>query len=67
MSRQVDSIVEQIERLDETDRRLLELKLQEMADAQWRRESELARTVASQRGIDQQAIDKAVEELRYQP
>ena len=40
MSRQVDSIVEQIERLDETDRRLLELKLQEMADAQWRRESE---------------------------
>jgi pimeloyl-CoA synthetase len=66
MSEQVDLLVQQIERLDEADRDLLELKLQEMAEAAWRHEAEFARTVAAQQGITQQTIDRAVEEARYE-
>jgi hypothetical protein len=65
MSHQIDEIVEQIERLDEADRVLLEQKLQELAEINWRKEAEAARVVAAQRGIDQCTIDKAVEDLRY--
>jgi hypothetical protein len=65
MSQQVDAILQQIERLDEADRVVLEQRLQELADAQWQREAAGARAVARERGIDQQSIDDAVEELRY--
>jgi pimeloyl-CoA synthetase len=65
MSPQVDAILQQIERLDEADRIILEQKLQELIETQWRREAENARTAAQQLGIDQQTIDDAVEEIRY--
>ena len=65
MSPQVDAILQQIERLDEADRIILEQKLQELIEIQWRREAENARTAAQQRGIDQQTIDDAVEGIRY--
>jgi hypothetical protein len=65
MSQQVDAIVQQIERLDEADRMLLEERLQELVEAQWRQEAEQARVVARERGIDQRMIDDAVEDLRY--
>lgn len=35
------------------------------AEAEWRREAEEARKVARARGIDQAAIDRAVEKARY--
>ena len=65
MSPQVDAILQQIERLDEADRVALEQKLQEMAEAEWKREAENARAVAREQGLDQRTIDEDVEELRY--
>jgi hypothetical protein len=65
MSQQVDSILQQIERLDEEDRALLEAKLRELADARWQREAKHARAIALERGIDQQTIDDAVNDVRY--
>lgn len=65
MSPQVDVILEQIARLDEADRIILERKLQELSELQWKRDAESARDLARQRGIDQRAIDDAVDELRY--
>jgi len=65
MSQQVDAILQQIERLDEADRIMLEQRLQELAEAQWQQAAERARVIAHQRGIDQQVIDDAVDDLRY--
>jgi len=65
MSRQVDVILQQIECLDEADRRLLGERLQGLEEAEWQHEAEQARGVARQRGIDQQTVDNAVENLRY--
>lgn len=64
MSPQVDAILKQIEGLDEADRVILEQRLQQLAEADWIREAESARAVARQRGIDQQTIDDAVNEVR---
>ena len=61
----VQSILDQIERLPEADRLLLEQRLAEMADAEWRREAEAARQLARERGIDQAAIDQAIHDLRH--
>jgi hypothetical protein len=65
MSQLVDAILQQIERLDEADRLLLEQRLRDLADAQWQAEARKARAIARERGINQQAIDDAVEEVRY--
>jgi len=65
MSPQLEAILEQIERLDDADRLVLEQRLQELSEAQWKQEADSARAVARERGIDQRAIDDAVKELRY--
>jgi hypothetical protein len=65
MSQQVDAILQQIDRLAEEDRALLEQRLSELADAQWQTEAKKARAIALELGIDQQAIDKAVDDVRY--
>jgi hypothetical protein len=65
MSPQVEAIWQQIERLDDADRLILEQRLHELLEAEWRREAESARAAARERGIDQQTIDDAVAELRY--
>jgi hypothetical protein len=65
MSPQVDAILQQIENLDEADRFILEQRLQEMAEADWKREAEAARAMARERGIDQRSIDDAINEHRY--
>jgi hypothetical protein len=65
MSPQVDAILQQIEQLEEADRLLLQERLQAWSDAQWELEAQSARGMARQRGIDQQTIDDAVEDLRY--
>jgi hypothetical protein len=61
----VRDILEKIDNLPESDRLLLEQRLAEKAEAEWLREAVAARESARQRGIDQDAIDKAVEGLRY--
>jgi hypothetical protein len=67
MSEAVHEILERIQRLPEKDRLLLEEHLAEQAEAEWKRAAEEARWLARQKGIDQAAIDRAVEKVRYRP
>ncbi len=61
----VQDILREIEALSEDDRLALEQELSRRLDAQWEREAEQAREQARQRGIDQAAIDRAIEQRRY--
>ena len=61
----VEEILQRIEQLSAEDRLLLEERLAELAEAQWKQEAEKAREVARQKGLDQAAIDRAIQELRY--
>jgi hypothetical protein len=61
----VDEILRQIEELSQEDRLVLEARLTELAEKEWKRETEQARQMAKERGVDQAAIDRAVEETRY--
>jgi hypothetical protein len=61
----VREILQKIDSLPEADRLLLERELAERAEAEWLSESHAAREQARARGIDQAAIDAAVEQSRY--
>ncbi len=61
----VQTILDQIERLPEADRLLLEQRLAELANAEWKREAEAARRLARDRGVDQAVIDQAIHDLRH--
>lgn len=65
MSEAVLEILQRIQQLPEDDRRVLEEHLAREAEAEWRREADEARRLAKQHGIDQAAIDRAVEQTRY--
>jgi len=65
MSEAVLDILHRIEQLPDEDRLVLEEHLAVAAEAEWRREAEEARKVAREKGIDQAAIDRAVEKARY--
>ncbi len=65
MSQAVQEILERIEHLPEDERLELDAHLARMAEAEWQREAERARVVAKQKGIDQAAIDQAIENIRY--
>ena len=65
MSQQVDAILDQIERLDQEDRLLLQERLSELAEAEWQVEAEQAAGHRVQLGINQQTIDEAVDDVRY--
>jgi uncharacterized membrane protein len=65
MSEAVQEILQRIQQLPEEDRMVLEQHLAQRAEAEWKREAEEARRVARQKGIDQAAIDRAVEKARY--
>ena len=61
----VRDILDRIDRLPEDDRLLLECRLAERAEAQWRRETLAAEEESVRRGIDDAAIQRAIEEIRY--
>jgi len=61
----VEKILSLIDELPEPDRFLLQQRLAERAELAWQREAELARVEANQRGVDDQAIDDAIERHRY--
>ena len=61
----VRELLDQIEKLSEADRCLLDEHLADRAEAEWLRLTSVAAEVAHARGIDQAAIDAAVEEDRY--
>ncbi len=56
MTAAVQEILNQINRLSEADRLLLE---------DWERQAADVRRLANERGIDQAAVDNAIEDLRY--
>jgi hypothetical protein len=61
----LDHIVEEIKLLSFDDRVALERRLDEIAEADFREEARKAGEEARRRGIDQAAIDRAIEKLRY--
>ena len=65
MSEAVREILHRIEQLPEQDRLILEERLAELAEAEWKREAEAARRLARERGVDQAAIDQAIHNLRH--
>ena len=62
----VPQILRQIDQLTEADRLRLERTLARRAEAEWLREARRARRLVGERGIDQAAIDRTVEDVRYQ-
>jgi hypothetical protein len=65
MNESVLDILHRIEALPEQDRLILQEHLARAAEAEWQRDAEDARRDARARGIDQAAIDQAVERVRY--
>ena len=65
MSEAVHEILERIQHLPAAERLELDKLLAEQAEADWQREADEARRLARQKGIDQAAIDRAVEKVRY--
>ncbi|HLW65245.1 MAG TPA: hypothetical protein VKS79_08000 [Gemmataceae bacterium] len=65
MSEAVQEILQRIQQLPASERQSLEEQLAQLAEEEWRRETTAARAEAKQRGIDQTAIDQAVEKVRY--
>jgi hypothetical protein len=65
MSEAVQEILQRIHQLPEEDRLQLEEHLVLEAETEWKRAAEEARRLAREQGIDQAAIDRAVEKIRY--
>ena len=63
MSDAVHEILQRIQELPEDDRLLLEERLTEIAEAEWKCEAVHARRIARDRGLDQAAIDQAIHDL----
>jgi hypothetical protein len=61
----VDEILHRIDTLPKKDREQLERELAARSEAEWTRLARQARATARRRGIDQAAIDRAVERARY--
>jgi hypothetical protein len=61
----VQEILDKIDQLSEEDRLCVARRLAETSEIQWRQEAEAARRIAQEKGIDQTAIDFAVNEVRY--
>ncbi len=61
----VHELVDCVQRLPEEERRLFDELLVQLEEQEWRRESGNAQRLARDRGIDQEAIDRAVADIRY--
>ena len=67
MSTAVHEILDQIKQLSDDDRSLLDQLLAELEEEEWQREAAIARRSVRERGIDQEAIDRAVACVRTAP
>lgn len=61
----VYEILERIQQLPSEDRLLLDDLLAQQEDAEWREEAARAKQMAREKGIDQEAIDRAVHAARH--
>ena len=65
MSQVVQELVRRIEQLPEADRLMLDEYFARRSEAEWQREAGEARRIAARQGMDQAAIDAAVERARH--
>ena len=65
VSEAVHKILDRIDHLPPAERLELEGLLAQQAEAEWQSEAEVARRFARQKGIDQAAIDRAVDKVRH--
>ena len=63
----VEQILQKIDSLGDDDRRVLEERLAARFESEWQQATRDARRIARERGLDQAAVDRAVETVRYQP
>lgn len=61
----IDEILDRIRQLPEEDRLLFDELLARQEEEEWCEEAATARRVAESRGIDQGAIDRAVQSARH--
>lgn len=61
----VDEILAKIKELPEDERLRFDELLAQEEDLEWREEAAKAKELAQGRGIDQEAIDRAVHAIRY--
>ena len=61
----VDEILARIKELPDDERLVFDELLAQEEDLEWREEAAKARESATGRGIDQEAIDRAVQAVRY--
>ena len=61
----VEDILQRIQELPEEDRLLLEQRLALVLEDEWQKAAADAQREAQRRGLDQAAIDRAVDEVRY--
>ena len=61
----VKEILQKIDALPAKDRERLERTLAARAEIEWKRLARQGRAQARRRGIDQAAIDRAIEQTRY--
>jgi len=65
MSQAVLEILDRIRHLPSDERAVLDEELARLSEAEWQREAVEARRLAKEKGVDQAAIDRAVEAQRY--
>jgi hypothetical protein len=61
----IEEILQKIDQLPVAERHVLEERLAEREEAEWRQAASEARRTAKERGLDQAAIDEAVHRVRY--
>jgi hypothetical protein len=61
----VKELVDRVKQLSEGERQMFDELLARLEEDEWRREAGKARRLAQDRGIDQEAIDRAVASVRY--
>ena len=61
----VQDILHRIEQLSEEERSLLDQRLAELAEVEWKREEQRARALAKEKGVNQATIDQVIHDLRY--
>jgi len=61
----VQEILERIDQLSHEERELLEERLAEREAAAWEQTVSEARRTARTKGLDEAAIDRAIDEVRY--
>ena len=65
MKTAVKAIIQKIDALEDQDRLALEQELARRLEREWTKEATQARKEARRKGIDQAAIDRAIELRRY--